>query len=293
MSELVKYNEIQKQFEIACKSAENISIMQNASAAFDAVMVVNNLRTLLSDEVMKNIFMPLMNTKIGFLTDRNGKPNNRGEVKPLYPIEIVRDAIIDAACFGLKPAFNQFNIIAERMYPTKEGYTCLLKNIGVKNLINIGMDKSQSQFVAEIPCKINYEYKGEKNSFEIVAVLKKDSYSSADQLRGKAERRAKKALYEYITGIDLGDADEKSSEPLDIEHEDLSKKKTAEVIDQIKSKVSKNKLKDVKFESIEKAIEFFVDGHGVSPNYINKDNIYDVAKEYEINLIIQDGKLFR
>ena len=41
----------------------------------------------------------------------------------------------------------------------------------------------------------------------------KDSFSSYDQMKGKAERRAKKALYEYLTGCDLGDADEDSSTP--------------------------------------------------------------------------------
>ena len=44
-----------------------------------------------------------------------------------------------------------------------------------------------------------------------MATVKKDSCSSHDQLRGKAERRAKKTLYEYITGCDFGDADEQSS----------------------------------------------------------------------------------
>ena len=58
------------------------------------------------------------------------------------------------------------------------------------------------------------KYNGEKNGFSIIATVKKDDYSSHDQLRGKAERKAKKALYEYITGCDFGDADEQSSVPI-------------------------------------------------------------------------------
>ena len=46
-----------------------------------------------------------------------------------------------------------------------------------------------------------------KNSFSVLATVKKDAYSSADALRGKAERRAKKTLYEYITGCDFGETD--------------------------------------------------------------------------------------
>lgn len=210
-----------QQFELACKEAQGLQIINNFGAAFQAVNVVSLLKNALTDEVMEAVFMPLMNTKIGFLTDRNGRPNSRGEVKPTYTKEIVRDCVIDAVAIGLLPTGNQFNIIAERMYPTKEGYTALLRKLGVKYFIEVSYDKSQTQGFAEIPCKISYQYDGEKNGFSIVATVKKDSYSSPDQLRGKAERRAKKALYEYITGCDFGDADEDSSRVVDAVAEEI------------------------------------------------------------------------
>lgn len=210
-----------EQFELACKEAQGLQIVNNFGAAFTAVQVVSLLRQALTPEVMEKVFMPLMNTKIGFLTDRNGRPNSRGVVKPLYTVEVVRDAIIDAVAIGLLPTGNQFNIIADRMYPTKEGYTALLRKLGVKYFIEVSYDKSQTQGFAEIPCKISYQYNGEKNGFSIVATVKKDDYSSPDQLRGKAERRAKKALYEYITGCDFGDADEDSSRIVDAEAEEI------------------------------------------------------------------------
>ncbi len=208
-------------FELACKEAQGLQIVNNFGAAFQAVSVVSLLKSALTDEVMDAVFMPLMNTKIGFLTDRNGRPNSRGQVKPLYSREIVRDSVIDAVAIGLLPTGNQFNIIAERMYPTKEGYTALLRKLGVKYFIDVSFDKSQTQGFAEIPCKISYQYNGEKNAFSIVATVKKDDYSSPDQLRGKAERRAKKALYEYITGCDFGDADEDSSRVVDAVAEEI------------------------------------------------------------------------
>jgi len=204
-----------QQFELACKEAQGLQIIGNFGAAFQAVNVVSLLKQALTNEVMDAVFMPLMNTKIGFLTDRNGRPNSRGQVKAPYSREIVRDCIIDAVAIGLLPTGNQFNIIAERMYPTKEGYTALLRKLGVKYFIEVSYDKGQTQGFAEIPCKISYKYDGENNNFSIVATVKKDDYSSPDQLRGKAERRAKKALYEYITGCDFGDADEESSRPVD------------------------------------------------------------------------------
>jgi hypothetical protein len=215
------YPEAKEKFELACKSADGLQIVNNFGAAFQAVTVVQLLREAMTDKVMDEVFMPLMNTKIGFLTDHTGKA--RGNRPPLQPYsrEIVRDAIIDAVTIGLLPTGNQFNIIAERMYPTKEGYTALLRRLNVKYFIEVSYDKSQTKGFAEIPCKITYEYNGEKNSFSIVATVKKDDYSSPDQLRGKAERRAKKALYEYITGCDFGDADEESSTPVDVTYTEI------------------------------------------------------------------------
>lgn len=204
-----------EKFELACKDASALQIVSNFGAAFTAVNVIALLREAMTDEVMDKVFMPLMNTKIGFLTDRNGRARSGGRAPlPLYTRDIVRDCIIDAVTIGLLPTGNQFNIIAERMYPTKEGYTSLLRKLGVKYFIDTSYDKGQTQNFAEIPCKINYEYNGEKNGFGIIATVKKDDYSSHDQLRGKAERKAKKALYEYITGSDFGDADEQSSVPI-------------------------------------------------------------------------------
>lgn len=216
-------------FELACKDASALQIVNNFGAAFTAVNVIALLREALTDEVMNKVFMPLMNTKVGFLTDRNGRPRSNGRpALPVYTIPVVRDAIIDAVSIGLLPTGNQFNIIAERMYPTKEGYTALLRRLGVKYFIDVSFDKGQNPNFAEIPCKINYEHNGEKNSFGVIATVKKDEYSSPDQLRGKAERRAKKALYEYITGCDFGEADEQSS-VVDITHEDVTETVESEI----------------------------------------------------------------
>lgn len=205
--------EAQEKFELAMRNASAIDIVNNFGAAFNAAQVIGLLREALTDEVMNAVFMPLMNTKVGFRTDRDGKPDKNGRTKPLYDVPTVRDAIIDAAIIGLLPTGNQFNIISGTMYPTKEGYTVLLKKIGAKYIIDVQQDRSQNPAFAEFPCKITYAFNGEKNSLTVVATVRRDQYSSNDQLRGKAERRAKKALYEYLTGTDYGDADETSSRP--------------------------------------------------------------------------------
>ena len=107
--------------------------------------------------------MPLMNTKVGFRTDRDGKPDKNGRVKPPYEVATVREAIIDAAIIGLLPTGNQFNIISSTMYPTKEGYTALLKKIGAKYIIDVQQDTSQNPAYAVFPCKVTYSFNGDKN----------------------------------------------------------------------------------------------------------------------------------
>lgn len=208
----------QQKFELACKSAEGLQAINNFGAVFQAANVVSLLREAMTDKMMDTFFMPLMNTKVGFLTDHTGKPRGNKPALQPYSREIVRDAIIDAVTVGLMPVGNQFNIIAERMYPTKEGYTALLKKLGVKYFIETSYDRSQTEGFAEIPLKITYSFCGEKKNFNLVATVKKDAYSSPDQIRGKAERRAKKALYEYLTGCDLGDADASEPSVMDVQH---------------------------------------------------------------------------
>jgi len=263
-----------EKFELACKSAKSLQIVNNFGAAFEAVNVVALLREALTDEVMKAVFMPLMNTKVGFLTDRTGKPDSKGNVKAPYSMAVVRDAIIDGVSIGLMPTGNQMNIIAERMYPTKEGYTGLLKSARIKYILDIGYDKGANQNFAEIPVKINYEHDGEKNSFTTVCTVKKDSYSSHDQLRGKAERRAKKVLYEYVTGCDLGDADENSG-VVDIPFVDAT-----------------TKYEKLTFSNEEQARVFFIE-QGIVPEAVAGNKLFFLAKEKGFELIIAGISSFK
>lgn len=270
MENSIALTNVKEKFELVCKSAKSLQIANNFGTAFEAVQIVLTLREILTDEVMKKVFMPLMNTKVGFLTDRTGKPDRHGNVKEPYSIAVVRDAIIDAVTIGLLPTGNQMNIIAEKMYPTKEGYTALLKRIGVKYILDVSYDKGTNANFAEIPVKITYEYDGEKNSFTPIATVKKDSYSSHDQLRGKAERNAKKKLYEYITGCDFGDADETSSISdvpfVDVTHEQQFQK--------------------LNFKTEAEARTFFVTDQGFTPESVEGKKLYELAKEKGFDLII-------
>lgn len=147
-------DESKKKFELACKDAASLQIVNNFGAAFTAVNVIALLREALTDEVMNKVFMPLMNTKVGFLTDRNGRPRSGGRpALPVYSVPVVRDAIIDAVSIGLLPTGNQFNIIAERMYPTKEGYTALPVGLGLNTSSTCPTTRAKTETSPKYPAK--------------------------------------------------------------------------------------------------------------------------------------------
>lgn len=207
----------QKKFELACHEAGKLQLIDNYGSAFSASTVVLTLREALTDEIMSKVFMPLMNTTIGFRTDKDPKrprwnsKTNKTETPVPYTIEIVRDCIIDAVALGLQPTGNQFNIISERMYPTKEGYTHVLRKLVSDASYTIGFPIKEEQSAGGtyvvIPACVDYTWRGEKKQLKINAYLRKDNGSTVDNLRGKAERRLKKQLFENLTGMDMGDAD--------------------------------------------------------------------------------------
>lgn len=85
---LTVINEAKRKFELACKDASALQIVNNFGAAFTAVNVIALLREALSDEVMERVFMPLMNTKVGFLTDRNGGRVKTGRYNRFIPFRL-------------------------------------------------------------------------------------------------------------------------------------------------------------------------------------------------------------
>lgn len=71
----------------------------------------------------------LQNKNLGFKTDReNG-----------YPDEVIKNCVVEAMIYGLKPLNNEFNILGGNMYTTKQGYERLvyqhpeLEKIEIKN----------------------------------------------------------------------------------------------------------------------------------------------------------------
>lgn len=172
---------------------------------FYAASAVAAIRQALTDDVMKAVIMPLVDTKAGFLTDR--RPTRKNPTPQPYSLNEVRSCVIEALTKGVLATGNHFNIISGSCYITREGYAYLLKKLGCKFIIEVGepVTAANSQKYA---VKINAEYRGERIGYTANFTLSKGAYTTDEQNAGKAWARAVKSLYTYVTGIDLGDASE-------------------------------------------------------------------------------------
>lgn len=177
---------------------------------FYAASAVAAIRQALTDDVMRAVIMPLVDTKAGFLTDR--RPTRKNPTPQPYSLNEVRSCVIEALTKGVLATGNHFNIISGSCYITREGYAYLLKKLGCKFIIEVGepVTAANSQKYA---VKINAEYRGERIGYTANFTLSKGAYTTDEQNAGKAWARAVKSLYTYVTGIDMGDASELDEKP--------------------------------------------------------------------------------
>lgn len=191
------------------------------------------LKELLTPEYMAPI-MQLQGTKLGFRTDKDlNKDRSKG---PGYPMEIVKDCLIEAVLNGLEITGNQFNIIAGNCYPTKEGCGAKLNKFpGLKHQIILSLPRvNNNNTSAAVDALIKWTLNGESNEEIIPIPVKMDAYTSLDSVNGKATRKARAWLISRITG----------SEVTDGEVEDVSHT----VVDSSKKKESKKNDEDIEVE---------------------------------------------
>lgn len=254
--------------EISTVLASNVNGFQKAFVMSSAV---NIIKEQLSDEYMEPI-MSLQGSSLGFKTDMdtikkqvNGKWVT--EKGPGYPMEIIRECLIEGIFLGLEVTGNQFNIIGGNMYPTREGFGALLdkmkglkKNFEYKNI-----QQPAGQKVAYVTVSITWQFDGDTPKKQVIEFpIKSNDYTSYDALIGKAERKAKRWLFNTIKGTDISDGDVN-----DIPHVDITNKEDEKLasIDALYQKVKINMtpeeclhmesvIKNKEVASYDKAITF-------------------------------------
>jgi hypothetical protein len=201
-NQLVKLSD--KLSEVATKLNQSVMnvVGQDKIIGFEKAYLVSNaiaeLKSLLVPEYMKPI-MNLQGNKLGFKTDKDASGG--------YKEEAVKNCLIEAVLFGLQPTGNQFNIIAGNMYATKEGMGYLLSKIpGLKYDIIPELPRINSQSAAVV-MNIEWAISNVRNSKKIDIPIKVNQYMGADAILGKATRKARKWLYDTITGTEIPEGD--------------------------------------------------------------------------------------
>jgi hypothetical protein len=202
-----KLLEISKKID---KEVSNVllSKAEGFEKAFVMSLAIDTLRQQLTPQYMGPI-MKLQGSSLGFKTDKDIdlKTKKKGTG---YSEDIVKDCLIDAVFLGLQPTGNEFNIIGGNMYPTREGFSALLDNIDglKKNFSYTEIRQPNNSKVANVVVKVQWGLFDEPIKKQTIDFpIKSTPYTSYDALIGKAERKAKRWLFNTIKGTNISDGD--------------------------------------------------------------------------------------
>lgn len=163
---------------------------------------VNALERALTPEIMARL-MRLMNTRLGFKTDRG--PGTR-QPEP-YDQATVKRCVIDGLIRGVFPVGNEMNIISGECYVTQEGYTRLVSEVeGLTDLdVAPGVPVAQG---GQLCCRVAVRWRvngvpdslrgadgSEGRAFPIISY----QGSTPDNVMGKAKRKALAAVHFLLT----------------------------------------------------------------------------------------------
>lgn len=209
--------------ECSVEATKSMPAIEKAAALSNGVLA---MRAALTDAVMNQIFMPLMGSKLGFRTDRDNSD------KPPYTIAVVRECIIEAMMRGFMPVGNEFNIIADSFYATKEGFMRKCPEIdmdprtgehAVTDIKHQPGVPNMNDTAAVVPYILTWKYKGQEMRIERLFRQKKNDKGEVietfderiavrvnkgqgpDAVLGKAKRKILAQMFDMMTGSSLSD----------------------------------------------------------------------------------------
>ena len=185
----------------------------NARRAILLAQGIDKLRGLLDNRVM-DLIMKLQGSRLGFRTDLDSKGQK-------YPVEVVRECVIEALLRGVAWTGNEFNIISGACYITKEGFERILRELpGLTDLDVIpGVPSQHPSGKTAVKVAATWKFNGEKMQLldqegkpgRTFPILVRNN-ATDDNLIGKALRKAYAAIHRLIVGSEHsppdGEADE-------------------------------------------------------------------------------------
>lgn len=173
---------------------------------------INELRKSITP-AMLNELMALQGSSLGFRTDKD--PGGG------YSAEIVKECAIEVVLRGGRWTGNEFNIIAERVYLTKEYFTRKVREFpGLTNLKHYPGVPQMANGGALVPYSLTWDLNGRPDRLDRKLTRLSDgteidericvrvnSGMGADAVLGKAERKILAALYKRLLGAEVPDGD--------------------------------------------------------------------------------------
>lgn len=148
----------------------------------------------ITDEMMLDVLM-LKNSGLGFRTDEATRDGGA------YPEAVVRSIFIEACMRGLQVVGNEFNIIAGRLYITKEGFSRMLREYeGLTELvITPGLPDIRDKR-ATVHVEASWKLNGLPQAIARDIPVRVNKGMGDDAVLGKADRKIKAAIFGQITG---------------------------------------------------------------------------------------------
>lgn len=164
---------------------------------------ISHLKRMLTPEVMQ-VIMDLQGNRLGFLSDKT------------YPVEVVKNCMVEAMMLGLRPTGNEWNIIGGNCYPAKNGLLRLVREFrGLSNLEmtpgvaevrgSVALQPMRATWILnEQPMELVRDKREDRDERIMVRV---NSGMGPDAIVGKAERKMAAAIYTKLTGLEIGEGD--------------------------------------------------------------------------------------
>jgi hypothetical protein len=196
-------------------TTSNVIAIQRLPAVQQAIVLASGLaqlREIITVDVTKRLFLPLCGTRLGFVTDLDRK-------EKAYPIEVIRDCVIDAMLHGLRPVGNEFNIISGNMYPAQAGLGRLVREYqGLTNLELIPGIPNVKEGRAAVPYLATWLLNGtrmtlecrydEATKLDTRILVTVNNGMGPDAILGKAERKIYARILKRISGMWVTDGDD-------------------------------------------------------------------------------------